>query len=93
MPTIPALVKKPATAQISDSCARFAWPRPNTASITVDIANTNIVRGFNPKRSDNRPSTAPPVAPPTLAQTSTLAADDGVKPMSTTIFGTHFNMK
>ena len=35
----------------------------------------------------------PPLAPPTLVQLSTLPADDGAKPRSTTIFGTHFTMK
>ena len=30
---------------------------------------------------------------PTFVQLSTLPADDGAKPRSTTIFGTHFTMK
>src|ERR1700733_7267233 len=88
-PTTPALVKKPAIAQVSDSCARLAWPRPNTANMRVDTTKASMVRPLRPKRSDAKPRTAPPVAPPTFAHTRTPPADDGVKPMSTTIFGTH----
>ena len=43
---MPALVQKPAIAQISDSRWRSAGVRPNSVTITVDSTSTPIVSAF-----------------------------------------------
>ena len=93
MPVIAPFVKKPAAAQIIDSFTRSGGVRPNSVTMIVDTSITAIVMRLTLKRSASRPTTMPPLAPPTLVQLSTLPADDGAKPRSTTIFGTHFTMK
>ena len=91
---MPALVQKPATAQISDSRCRSAGVRPNSVTITVDSTSTPIVSALHPealrqesehgaaewrRRRWSRPARRPPTT--------------RAKPMSTTIFGIHFTMK
>ena len=90
---MPALMQKPATAQMIDRRCRSAGVRPNTVTATVDASSTPMVSVFTPNRCVSSPSTAPPMAPPTFVHTSTPAAADAAKPRSTTIFGTHFTMK
>ena len=90
---MPALVQKPARAQMNDSRCRSAGLRPNSVTVIVDSRNRPMVSDLTLKRCVRIPNTAPPVAPPTFIQTSTPAAVEGAKPRSTTIFGIHFAMK
>ena len=87
---MPALMQKPERAQISDQALqvgrRVSEDRDHRA---VDSSSTAIVSDLQVEAQRQHANSAPPVAPPTLTHTSTPAADDGSKPMSTTIFGTH----
>src|SRR6185436_17126563 len=71
IPTIAALVQKPAAAQIIDNCCRSGGVLPKRATITVESTITTIVSPFTPNLSVRSPSTAPPIAPPTFVHTST----------------------
>ena len=60
IPTIAALVQKPAAAQIIDSCCKSGGVLPKRATITVESTITTIVSPFTPNLSVRSPSTAPP---------------------------------
>jgi len=62
----------------------------NKALAQAQQAMIQAAQASQPQEQDPN---APPDAPPTLAHTKTPAADEGVKPISTTILGTHFKMK
>ena len=89
---MPAFVKKPAKKQTMPSWPRSGGVWPKIATSTVDSTSTPIVRPFKPKRIVKTPSTAPPVAPPAMYHVSTPPAELAGKPISTTMFGTHFKM-
>ena len=74
---MPAFVKKPQIATMALSSARLPWPMPKIEIEIMPSTSTPLVSQMRFMRSASRPSIAPPVAPPTLAQNSTSAMMEG----------------